>query len=141
MTIDARWAVFTDDGMERGASLLACDEAAVSKLVTGLSSPMADLARLIHRGRPLWDQQRKLLDHHVYATVVDGWGYLSYQDRIHDKAYAVGEPSSPGCEFRDDEFPPGSGLPMSTFESVLVEWLRTSQRPTLVHWREWNPDE
>lgn len=136
MTIDARWAVFTEDGSERGAAMLVCDDDAVSKLVDELSDPMADLARLIHRNRALWDETRKLLDHHVYTTVVDGWGYLSYQDKNHVKAYAVGEASSPGCEFEDDEFPPGSGLPLTTFKAALAEWLHTSQRPTVVQWRE-----
>lgn len=77
----------------------------------------------------------------MYANVVDGWGYLSYQDSNHDKAYAVGEPQSPECEFEDDDFPSGSGLPLDTFKAALMEWLRTRERPTVVEWIEMEPSE
>lgn len=140
MTIDARWSVFSDDGSERGENMLVADESALPRLVDRLADPAADLARLIHRERPLWDEQQRFFDHDVYATVVEGFGYLSYQDRDHDKAYPVGEAESPGCEFEDDDFPPGAGLPLDTFTAALTEWLQTRERPTNVQWREFDLD-
>ncbi|MBB5153697.1 Imm1 family immunity protein [Saccharopolyspora phatthalungensis] len=136
MTIDARWAVFTEDGAERGANLLIKDRDQVRELIELLTDPLADLARLIHRDRPLWDTESGFLDHDVYAIVRDGFGYLSYQDATRDKAYPVGDPASVGCEFDDDDFPPGSGLPLVQFTEVLDEFLRTADRPVSVTWRE-----
>lgn len=135
MTIDARWAVITEDGGERAGNLLITDEAMVGELVQELSDPMADLARLIHSDRSLYDQERGFRDHDVYANVVDGFGYLSHQDRNHDKAYPVGDPRSEGCEFDDDDFPPGSGLPLEQFTAAIVEFLHTTERPTAISWR------
>ncbi|MBB5156076.1 Imm1 family immunity protein [Saccharopolyspora phatthalungensis] len=136
MTIDARWAVFAEDGSERGAQLLVEDRDQVRELVELLADPAADVARLIHRERPLWDVERGFFDHDVYATVRDGFGYLSYQDAKRDKAYPEGDPASEGCEFDDDDFPPGAGLPVEKFTEILVEFLRTADRPASVTWRE-----
>ncbi|WP_223839615.1 Imm1 family immunity protein [Saccharopolyspora pogona] len=126
--------MITEDGGERAGNLLITDEAAVGELVKELSNPMADLARLIHRDRPLYDPEQGFRDHDVYANVVDGFGYLSHQDRDHGKAYPVGDPESAGCEFDDDDFPAGSGLPLDQFTAALVEFLRTTKRPTNVQW-------
>ncbi|MER7076647.1 Immunity protein Imm1 [Saccharopolyspora kobensis] len=136
MTIDARWAVFTEDGAERGANLLVKDRDQVRELVKLLADEAADVARLIHRDRPLWDTERGFFDHDVYATVRDGFGYLSYQDANRDKAYPEGDPASEGCEFDDDDFPPGSGLPVERFVEVLVEFLTSADRPASVTWRD-----
>ncbi|GAA4870889.1 hypothetical protein GCM10023222_27430 [Saccharopolyspora cebuensis] len=128
--------MLTDDGEERGMNQLIRDPEQVPELVGLLADPAADLARLIHRDRPWWDESRRFLDHDVYATVQDGFGYLSHQDSTRDKAYPVGDPSSEGCEFDDDEFPPGSGLPLEAFTLAISEFLRTAERPTAVTWRE-----
>lgn len=134
MTIDARWAVITGDGGERAGNLLITEKTVVEQLVKELSNPMADLARLIHNDRALWDSERGFRDHDVYANVVDGFGYLSHQDRNHGKAYPVGDPRSAGCEFDDDDFPAGSGLSLDQFTEALVEFLRAAERPTNVQW-------
>ncbi|SFS41276.1 Imm1 family immunity protein [Saccharopolyspora flava] len=134
MTVDARWAVFTEDGDERGVSLLVNDREQVHELVELLADEAADVARLIHRDRPLWDAEHGLLDHDVYATVHDGFGYVSYQDATRDKAYPEGDPASEGCEFDDEDFPPGSGLRIERFTDVLAEFLRTADRPMSVNW-------
>ncbi|WP_093156165.1 hypothetical protein [Saccharopolyspora antimicrobica] len=87
VTIDACWAVFTEDGVGRGAHLLVKGRDQVRELVELLADEAADVARLIHRDWPLWDIERGFFDHDVYATVRDGFGYLSYQEADRDKAY------------------------------------------------------
>ncbi|MEV0081875.1 Imm1 family immunity protein [Saccharopolyspora sp. NPDC050642] len=76
----------------------------------------------------------------MFAAVVDGFGYLSYQDATRDKAYPEGDPASEGCEFDDDDFPPGSGLPVERFTKALVEFLHTADRPASVTWRDLYPE-
>ncbi|MGI8306564.1 Imm1 family immunity protein [Saccharopolyspora hattusasensis] len=99
-----------------------------------------DSARLVHNGRPLWDAETNFPDHDVFAAIVDGFGYLSYQDATRDKAYPEGDPASEGCEFDDDDFPPGSGLPVERFTEVLVEFLNSADRPASVTWRDEHPE-
>ncbi|WP_246868710.1 Imm1 family immunity protein [Saccharopolyspora sp. ASAGF58] len=94
----------------------------------------------MHNGRPLWDAETNFPDHDVFATVRDGFGYSSYQDATRGKAYPEGDPASEGCEFDDDDFPPGSGLPVERFTEVLVEFLNSADRPASVTWRDEHPE-
>jgi hypothetical protein len=64
-------------------------EADVDELVGRLAEPGAEIARLIHHGRPLWDADRGLVGHDVYAAVVAGFGYLSFQDAVRTAHEAV----------------------------------------------------
>ncbi|WP_369785235.1 Imm1 family immunity protein [Saccharomonospora xinjiangensis] len=98
------------------------------------ADPYADSIRLVHDKRPLWDAEQGVTDHDVVAAVVDGFGYLSHRDRDDAKAYPVGVPGSPGCEFDDEDFPAGSGLSLEQFTAALVEFLHTAKRPTNVRW-------
>lgn len=139
MSITAGWAVIGLDGSYQGlnATLNTPDE--VAGFVEQLADPQADSARLVHNGRPLWDAETNFPDHDVFAAIVDGFGYLSYQDATRGKAYPEGDPASEGCEFDDDDFPPGSGLPVERFTEVLVKFLRTADRPASVTWRDLYP--
>jgi hypothetical protein len=136
LTLEAGWAVTGADGSYRGVNITMTTDADVDEFVRRLSEPGAEIARLIHHGRPLWDVERGFVDHDVYAAVVVGFGYLSFQDATRTKRYPVGDVSSPGCEFDDDEFPPGSGLSVSSFTQALKEFLLTAELPAGLSWRE-----
>lgn len=136
-SITAGWAVIHTDGTYEGLNTTLRTPSDVAAFVDRLADPQADSARLVHNGRPLWDPEQGFPDHDMFAAVVDGYGYLSYQDSRLGKAYTVGDPASRGFEYDDDDFPPGSGVSVATFTSALVEWLRTRERPTTVHWREY----
>jgi hypothetical protein len=134
MSITAGWAMIHPDGTYQGLNETLATPQDVAAFVDKLADPQADSARLVHNARPLWNAQQRLTDHDVYAAMVDGYGYLSYQDGQHAKEYPVGEPASAGCEFDDEDFPAGTGLPRETFTAVLIQWLHTAQRPTHVRW-------
>ncbi|SDY88678.1 Immunity protein Imm1 [Saccharopolyspora shandongensis] len=140
MSIRAGWAVVGLDGSYQGLNATLGTPEDVAGFVEQLSDPQADSARLVHNGRPLWDAETNFPDHGVFAAVVDGFGYLSYQDATRDKAYPEGDPTSEGCEFDDDDFPPGSGLPVEKFTKTLVEFLHTADRPASVTWRDLYPE-
>ncbi|HEX4704307.1 MAG TPA: Imm1 family immunity protein [Pseudonocardiaceae bacterium] len=135
MTLEAGWAVVPADGVYRGFNIVVETPDDVHELVRRLTEPGAEIARLIHHGRPLWDADRGFVDHDVYAAVADGFGYLSFQDARRTKRYPLGADGSPGCEFDDDEFPPGSGLPLDRFAEAITEFLLTADLPTGVRWQ------
>jgi hypothetical protein len=134
VSLEAGWAVVAADGAYQGVNVRLATVADVDDLVVRLAEPGAEIARLIHHGRPLWDVERGIVDHDVYAAVADGFGYLSYQDTSHAKLYVEGDPGSPGCEFDDDEFPPGSGLPLARLAEAIKEFLMTADLPRGVRW-------
>ncbi|MBQ6639569.1 MAG: hypothetical protein IJH84_00890 [Saccharopolyspora sp.] len=140
MSITAGWAVIGLDGSYQGLNNTLETPEDIAGFAEQLADPQADSARLVHNGRPLWDAETNFPDHDVFAAVVDGFGYLSYQDATRGKAYPVGDSASEGCEFDDDDFPPGSGLPLGTFTAVVTEFLRTGERPTAVSWRAFAPE-
>lgn len=136
MSITAGWAVFGEDGSDEGMNTALETPEDVTAFVDKVAAadPYADSIRLVHNKRPLGDAEQGFTDHDVFAAVVDGSGYLSHQDSNHAKAYPVGVPESPGCEFDDEDFPAGSGLTLEQFTAALVEFLHTTKRPTNVRW-------
>ena len=135
MSLEVGWGVVDAGGSYRGVNVLIETVDEVDGLVSRLAEPGAEIARLIHHGRPLWDADRGLVDHDVYAAVADGFGYLSFQDATRTKRYPAGDPAAPGCEFDDDDFPPGSGLPLARFAEAITEFLLTADLPGCVTWR------
>jgi hypothetical protein len=89
--LEAGWAVVPPDGSCQGVNISMTTAADVTELVRRPAEPGAEIARLIHHGRPLWDTDRGIVDHDVYAAVVDGFGYLSFQDAKRTKRYSVGD--------------------------------------------------
>ncbi|MEU5846519.1 Imm1 family immunity protein [Saccharopolyspora shandongensis] len=140
MSITAGWAVIGLDGSYQGMNATLNTPEDVAGFVEQLSDPQVDSARLVHNGRPLWDAETNFPDHDVFAAVVDRFGYLSYQDATRGKAYPEGDSTSEGCEFDDDDFPPGSGLPVEQFTKAIVEFLHTADRPASVTWRDLYPE-
>ncbi|MGQ0839147.1 Imm1 family immunity protein [Actinokineospora sp.] len=134
MTMEVGWLVEQASGSFTSEHVMLADSDDVSDLVRRLGAPGAGLARLIHGGRPLWEQARCLPDHHVFVAIDDGFGYLSFQDMAHGKRYVVGAPESPGGEYLDDEFPPGSGISVDQLAKAIAEFMHTSEIPTCVAW-------
>lgn len=136
MSITAGWAVIGEDGSYEGMNTVIETPEDVTAFVgkVAAADPYVGSVRLVHNKRPLWDAEQGFTDHDVFAAVVDGFGYLSHQDRDHAKAYSIGAPESPGCEFDDEDFPAGSGLTLEQFTAALVEFLHTTKRPTSVRW-------
>ncbi|GLZ39828.1 Imm1 family immunity protein [Actinokineospora sp. NBRC 105648] len=135
MTIDAYWAIDHPDGSQGGDRVQLTSQADVVDFVRRISLPGALLASLVHLGRPLWEQARQLPDHDVFAAVHDGFGYLSYQDMASGKHYPIGLPGSPGGEYDDDEFPPGSGISIKDLTTAVAEFLDSAAIPTCLAWR------
>lgn len=136
MSITAGWAVTHPDGTYEGknTTLRTPQDVAAFAAKVAAADPYADSIRVIHNDRPLADAEQGFTDHDVFAAVVDGFGYLSHQDQDNAKAFPVGDPDSAGCEFDDEDFPAGSGLPLDQFTTALVEFLHTTERPTNVRW-------
>ena len=108
----------------------------VAALVKRLAEPTSDTAMLEHTERPLFNAELGIPDHTVFLAVDSGFGYLSYQDPEFVRAFPVGDGASPGCASEFEEFPPGTGLPISEVVATVAEFLATSVRPTSVQWRE-----
>jgi Immunity protein Imm1 len=139
ITID--WAVIHADGVYEGMLATLWTPAGIAEFVDKVAAnPRAGLAatRLEHSGRRLFDQ--RLAYYNMFAAIVNGYGYLSYEDETLNKAYVVGDPASPGHMHDSDDFPAGSGVPLATFTAALVEWLASAERPTVVQWRD-DPEE
>ncbi|OQO92189.1 hypothetical protein B1813_08040 [Saccharomonospora piscinae] len=136
MSITAGWAVIREDGSYEGmnATLETPEDVVAFVQRVAAADPYADSIRVVHNDRPFWDAEQGFTDHDVFAAIVDGFGYLSHQDSDHAKAYPLGDPEAAGCEFDDEEFPAGSGLVLEQFTAALVEFLRTTKRPTNIEW-------
>ncbi|GAB3507074.1 Imm1 family immunity protein [Amycolatopsis cihanbeyliensis] len=136
MSITAGWVVIHNDGTYDGMNTTLETPEDVAGFVNKVAAadPYVDSIRMIHNDRPLENAEQGFTDHDVFAAVADGFGYLSHQDRDNAKAFPLGEPDSAGCEFDDEDFPAGSGLPLDQFTAALVEFLHTAKRPTNVQW-------
>ncbi|EID54649.1 Imm1 family immunity protein [Saccharomonospora xinjiangensis] len=134
MSVTAGWAMIDEDDSHEGMNTVLHTPEDVTAFVgkVAAADPYADSIRLAHVKRPLWDAEQGFTDHDVFAAIVAGFGSLSHQDRDHAKAYPVGVPESPGCEFDDEDFPAGSGLTLEQFTAALVEFPHTAKRPTNV---------
>ncbi|MBW4717324.1 hypothetical protein KZQ38_09105 [Saccharothrix sp. SC076] len=135
MSVTVGWSVIHADGCFEGLKATLRTAVDVAAWVERFADPLADSARLVHNARPLWIPEQNWPDHEMYAAVVDGYGYLAYQDRYQSTVYSVGAPESPGFESDDAGYPPGSGLSLHWFETAVAEWLRTAELPTVVEWR------
>ncbi|MGI8306018.1 Imm1 family immunity protein [Saccharopolyspora hattusasensis] len=136
MTIDARWAVFTEDwcGTRREPAREGPRPGARARRAArrrgrrrGTVDPPRPAA-VGHRARVLRPRRLRHRPRRVRLPLLPG--------PTRDKAYPEGDPASEGCEFDDDDFPPGSGLPVERFTEVLVEFLNSADRPASVTWRD-----
>jgi hypothetical protein len=112
--------------------VVAC-EADVDTLVAALASPDCNDGTLDHFARPL-DREGEP-DHNVVLAVRGGWGYVNYVDNGF-AGWPKGDPDAPFVDERFTDFPPGTGLPLPTFRAVLVQFMETAERPTVVDWYE-----
>ncbi len=83
----------------------------------------------------MWDEANGITDHDMFVAVHGGYGYISFQDSTIGKCYSVGASESPGVEYDDDEFPPGSGITTDQLTDAITEFLETRAIPTCITWR------
>ncbi|WP_018683277.1 Imm1 family immunity protein [Actinokineospora enzanensis] len=135
MTIEVGWDVDRADGFCEEVVMTLTTPDDVAEFVRRLAEPGALHTRVVHRGRPWFEEREGYFDHAVYAAIHGDYAYLSYQDYVIGKHYSVGSPDSPGAEYDDDDFPPGSGITTDQLTDAITEFLVTSERPGCLAWK------
>jgi immunity protein Imm1 of predicted polymorphic toxin system len=140
--VEARWTIWPgENGEWRYPVMHLRTGADIDALIEANSDPAADVIILTHPDHVSYvehdGEQLLKTSSDVFALVKDGYGYLSYQDATVPKSYSVGEPDSPGFESADEEFPPGSGLPLDAFKAAIEQFMRTGHQPTIT----WQVDD
>lgn len=112
--------------------VVACP-ADVDVLIAALGRPECNDGMLEHFGREPDAEGES--DHNLVLAVRGGWGYLNYVDNQFT-GWPKGDPDAPYVDETYTDFPPGVGVPLTTYRTLLLEFMLTARRPTVVDWYE-----
>ncbi|TWP51185.1 hypothetical protein FKR81_16320 [Lentzea tibetensis] len=106
-------------------------DADVDTLIRLLARPECNDGCLDHFGRPLTSDGEP--DHNVVLAVRGEWGYMYYVDNTF-MGWPKGPENAPYVNEKYTDFPPGVGVPLDLFRTLLIEFMTTGERPTSVEW-------
>jgi hypothetical protein len=134
MSFRAIWDVHAVRPTDRttGANLVVDTADQVDDLVGRLADPRAGTAKI-------WGpdiRQDQWTGQLIHAAVDENYGYLSYTSDECALVFPAGAAASPGYDSTDEEFPAGSGIPLTEFTTALREFLVTGRQPDSVRWIE-----
>jgi hypothetical protein len=125
------WTGLPDlDEAEHRYQVVGC-EADVDLLIRLLARPECNDGCLDHFLRPLTGESEP--DHNVVLAVRGEWGYMYYVDNTF-MGWPKGSADAPYVNEKYTDFPPGVGVPLDLYRTMLIEFMTTGERPTSVEW-------
>jgi hypothetical protein len=125
------WTGLPDlDKGEHHYQVVTCPED-VDTLIEALARPECNDGSLEHFDRQ--PDSEGEADHNLMLAVRGSWGYVNYVDNEF-AGWTKGDPDSPFIDESFTDYPPGTGVPLDKFRELLVEFLDTGKRPTVVDW-------
>ncbi|MFD9891380.1 Imm1 family immunity protein [Amycolatopsis sp. NPDC059027] len=132
MSFRSSWDSYPDDpaGHIGGENVVVSTAAETDQLVERLRSPRAGTAKVWGPDirQDVWTGQL------LHVGVHGSFAYISYTSDSVGVVFADGDPESPEYDSPDEEFPPGSGLPVGVVAAGLKEFLVSGTQPRAIPW-------